>query len=85
MPGGNAHPPPCLVTTFVANDSFCVRRYEVFGTETFHFDGYQLMTCVAGEETVDGQALSVGKYVLITAGSETTFTGKMTLMCTSEQ
>lgn len=77
--------PHASVTTFVANDSFCVRRYEVFGTETFHFAGYQLMTCVAGKGTADGQALSVGKSVLITAGSETTFTGQMTLMCTCEQ
>ena len=43
------------------------------------------MTCVAGKGTADGQALSVGKSVLITAGSETTFTGQMTLMCTCEQ
>ena len=77
--------PHASVTTFVANDSFCVRRYEVFGTETFHFAGYQLMTCVAGKGTADGQDLSVGKSVLITAGSETTFTGQMTLMCTCEQ
>ena len=34
--------PHASVTTFVANDSFCVRRYVVFGTETFHFDAYDL-------------------------------------------
>lgn len=86
-----AHPTPVTqqlpsgtVTTFIQNDSFCVRRYVIRGRQQFAFTHYQLMTCVKGEGTINGIPLSVGESVLITVDETVTLEGDMTLLCTSE-
>lgn len=73
------------ITTFIANDSFCVRRYEISGTQDFSFDTYQLMTCVKGEGRANGRNIGIGESFLVTAGSALTLEGNCTLMCTSEE
>ena len=88
----DAHPPVTCqrvpgaeVTTFVANSSFCVRRYEISGSSCFDFDAYRLMTCVRGSGTADGQPVSIGMSFLVPAHSSLSLEGRMTLMCTSER
>jgi len=87
----DAHPlatrvemPNAVVTTLINSGSFCVRRYEFTGAITLTFPAYALMTCVAGEGTADGVAVSLGKSFIVTAGSSVPFEGTMQLMCTCE-
>lgn len=87
----DAHPPAtcvetpnAIITTLIDSDSFCVRRYEFTGAETLTFPAYALMTCVAGEGTVDGIAVRIGMNFIITNGSSVKFEGWMTIMCTCE-
>ena len=84
LPAAVERVPGAEVTTFVRNDSFCVRRFEIDGEARFDFSGYRLMTCVRGEGTADGEPVSVGMSFLVTAGSTLALRGRMTLMCTSE-
>lgn len=88
----DAHPetttvcrPGAKVTTFVQNDSFCVRRYDIAGDVTFLFAVYQLMTCVHGKGFVNDQPVSVGESFLVTVGTTVRMSGDMCLMCTSEE
>jgi len=87
----DAHPSPACVrmenltvTTWVDNDSFCVRRYEITGPQTLRFPRYALMTCVAGSGSVDGIPFHIGQSFLITVGSCVRFEGETTLLCTGE-
>ena len=69
----------------MANDSFCVRRYDVNGEKTLHFDHYELMTCTAGEGTLNGTPVHIGESCLVTVDSDVTVAGHMTLMTTAEE
>ena len=88
----DAHPAPVIagdetvrVTTFIRNDSFCVRRYDVNGEKTLHFDHYELMTCTAGEGPLNGAPVHIGESCLVTVDSDVTVAGHMTLMTTAEE
>ncbi|HNW87593.1 MAG TPA: class I mannose-6-phosphate isomerase [Candidatus Limiplasma sp.] len=88
----DAHPQPVTValasgtmTTFIRNESFCVSRFTVSGTQTLRFTGYQLFTVVAGSGEADDLALSVGVNFLLPAGDCVTIQGDLTLMATCEQ
>ncbi len=72
------------ITEFIKNESFCVRKYEVNGTEAMHFDHYELLTCVAGEGTLNGNSVHIGESCLVTVDSTVGFTGNMVIMSTAE-
>lgn len=77
--------PGAKVTTFLRNDSFCVRRYDIAGDSVFPFAAYQLMTCVRGKGFANDQPVAVGDSFLVTVGTAVRMTGDMCLMCTSEE
>lgn len=72
------------VTTFIKNDSFCVRRYDICGKQQFSFKEYQLMTCLEGQGTANGIPVSMGESFLCTVDTELELNGNMMLICTSE-
>ncbi|HNX62023.1 MAG TPA: class I mannose-6-phosphate isomerase [Candidatus Limiplasma sp.] len=87
----DAHPSPAsvklenlTVTTWVDNESFCVRRYALSGPQALRFPRYALMTCVEGAGMADGVPFGIGESFLVTVGSRVRFDGQATLMCTSE-
>jgi len=87
----DAHPSPArvrmenlTVTTWVDNDSFCVRRYELSGPQTLRFPRYALMTCVAGAGMADDVPFGIGESFLITVDSQVRLEGHATLLCTGE-
>lgn len=87
----NAHPPAetltypqAEITTFITGSSFCVRRYLIKGGISFHFDAYQLMTCIKGNGFADRHPVSIGDSFLVTADSDVMLEGDMCLMDTSE-
>ena len=87
----DAHPPRQTVTlsagemtTFVRNESFCVQRFTVHGTQKLRFSGYQLFTIVGGSGTADDLPLEIGLSFLLPAGDTVTLRGELTLMATCE-
>ena len=87
----SAHPeavtetlPGCEITTFIRNESFCVRRFEADGSAELHSDGYRLMTCVRGKGRADGIPFHIGESFLVPSNSTVRLEGAFTLMCTSE-
>jgi mannose-6-phosphate isomerase len=87
----DAHPqahveqlPAAKVTTFIQNDSFCVRKFEVTGTQLLRFDSYQLFTVVDGEGFADDLPVALGVSFLLPAYDTVTLSGSMTLMATCE-
>lgn len=87
----DAHPPVGEValsagtmTTYIRNESFCVSRFEVHGTQTLRFSGYQLFTVIGGSGTADELPLEIGVNFLLPAGDCVTLRGELTLMATCE-
>ena len=87
----DAHPPIAVValsasvmTTYIRNESFCINRFVVNGTQALRFSGYQLFTVVDGIGTADDLPLEIGVNFLLPAGDTVTLSGKLTLMATCE-
>lgn len=72
------------ITQFIKNESFCVRKYEINGEEVMNFDHYELLTCVAGEGTLNGNPVHIGESCLVTIDSTVVFAGNMVIMSTAE-
>lgn len=88
----DAHPEPSVtpldrgeMTVYIRNDSFCVSRFILSGTQQLRFSGYQLFTVVAGQGMADDLLLDVGVNFLLPAGDEVTIRGELTLMATCER
>jgi len=73
-----------VMTTFIRNESFCVNRFEIHGTQALRFSGYQLFTVVEGYGMADELPLEIGVNFLLPAGETVTLNGNMTLMSTCE-
>lgn len=87
----DAHPavevatlPAGVMTTFIRNESFCVNRFEIQGTQMLQFSGYQLFTVVSGSGMADELPLEIGVNFLLPAGDAVTLSGNVTLMSTCE-
>ena len=87
----DAHPPIQVaaltagtMTTYIRNESFCVSRFEVHGTQALRFSGYQLFTVVEGSGMADELPLETGINFLLPAGDSVTLKGELTLMATCE-
>ncbi len=74
------------LTTYIENDSFCVKKLEVTGKHETEFYTYQLATVVAGNGFVNKQKVTLGDSFLIPCGiGPILFDGKMAIMMTSEE
>ncbi len=72
------------VTTFIQNESFCVRRYRCNGEGCLCATGYMLVTVVKGSGTAGGKTVRRGDSFLLPAGCKTAIIGGMELMVTCE-
>jgi len=71
-------------TICVNNDSFVVRRLQCDGESILCFSGYQLVTVVDGEGSVNGHPLQRGVSFLLPANETIKIRGTVTLMTTAE-
>lgn len=88
---GNAAPhaqristPDADITTYIQNDSFCIRKLVIHGRQMLRFPGYQLVSVVDGSGIADGQDVKRGDNFLLPADETLTLVGNVTLMTTCE-
>ena len=72
------------LTTYVRNDSFCVKKLAVRGAQPFGGQGYQLLTVVRGHGTADGISTRIGRSFLLPAENTCLLEGDMDCMITCE-
>ncbi len=72
------------ITTYIQNDSFCIRKLRLHQQQTLQFSTYQLATVVHGEGHANGHPLFVGRSFFLPANEPLTIGGNVTLMVTGE-
>ena len=72
-------------TTYIANDSFTVSKWEITDTLIFKDENYQLATVIAGMGNVNGESVKVGSNFLIPVNTEVIFKGSMIVMMTTKE
>ena len=67
--------PNVVITTYLQNDFFCIRRLDFHGEQTLRFPGYQLVSVTEGVGVANGQAIHVGDNFLLPANEPLTVSG----------
>lgn len=74
-----------VITTYIRNDSFCIRKLEIKGEGIFYTKDYALATVTAGEGKIEQYSIKSGDSFLLPADSgKICFSGQMDIMLTLE-